>query len=115
MKLEIDRNTWARGHWEGGYLWDPDTGKSCCLGFFGRACGYTNKEMEPHETLSYLRDDRGSPQSAGPELQSVADQEGLLISYNDSRELSEEEREQMIAEEFAKHGVEVTFTGPQKK
>lgn len=45
MKLTIDRSKWWRGNGSGeSRLLRPD-GTMCCLGFLGRACGYTDEQL----------------------------------------------------------------------
>ena len=113
MKLVIDRSTWLRGEGsdESRLLRSLD-GKMCCLGFYSLACGLTDDHICDEATPDEIG------KVAWPEdAQWMWDQWDLsddceeLISTNDLGVLLEQEREQIIATIFAKHGVEVEFTG----
>jgi hypothetical protein len=114
--LIIDRSKWLRGKPEDSRLRNRD-GEMCCLGFFGLACGIPIAELEAHRTplghtLTTNRNRwpewlvRSTPTKA---VYAGSPQCGDLMGDNDSRGLTEPEREERIAATFAKHGVTVVF------
>jgi len=108
MKLIIDRSRWLRGESES-YLFRPRDNKMCCLGFYGKACGLSEEQMShqafPSEVEGYMTKAPWLAKGAD-ELRSVSD---FLMLANDSKSLSESDREKKIADIFAQHGVEVEF------
>ena len=119
-EFTIDRLKWGRGG-DDSRLVNSRTGRRCCLGFYGEACG-----VDPAKLLDvmyplpacpgFAKGDPAWPawlfEQHGPEL-SRGEHRHALAMVNDSNVLDETERENRIAEEFAKHGVTVRFVdGP---
>ena len=125
IKLTIVRSRWARGGASGPSRMLNDHGSMCCLGFLGRACGYS-------DTALYRRTDPGAvvrATAAGVKIGEMfaADArcsfpEGLLneedcltcagyslIGVNDNPTLTEDVREESIGRLMAEIGVEVSF------
>jgi hypothetical protein len=112
-KLTIDRRTWLRGEGkETSYLLRRADQKQCCVGFYLEACGV------PRDILV------GNEAAHSPEVGEILPEEAkwlntkyiystpdarCLYGANDSRDLSEEDREAIIKEIFLKHDVEVEF------
>jgi hypothetical protein len=114
-ELVIDRKRWLRG--EGGAvskLLRPSDGKMCCLGFYGRALGFSPDEIGH---LSSPSDTYASGRWPAWLLQYVyergchSDTEtcNQLIRTNDDAPTAPDEREAKIAAIFARHGVTVRF------
>lgn len=115
MKLTIDRNKWQRGESDSkAFLFRSETGKMCCLGFYGIACGLTVEQLS----------DKPAPCDVACEQQGDAWEKLLnrkheqlwnssitndLMIENDHEERKESIRERRIAELFASIGVEVEF------
>ena len=53
LNVTVRKRRWARGGKKGPSLMRNKDGNQCCLGFVGRACGYTPAELE---TLGYPED-----------------------------------------------------------
>jgi hypothetical protein len=120
-KLEISRKEWLRGGPSmKSFLYRPDDGKMCCLGFLGRACGLTVKEMEyssypsnvrayrdngPSELLDYH--EQRLPLSSGQRDEPWEETIGCI---NDAEDIDDETREAWVIEGFrALLGYDVTF------
>lgn len=122
MKLVINRKIWLHG--EGASqsaLLRSEDGKMCCLGFFAKACGATDDEIEdrnmmytdvmyPKNNPNFYPFMKSSPNAIDVETppQAILDR---LATTNDGRFLSDEDRERYITEDFASFGVEVVFKG----
>lgn len=109
-RLVIDRSRWLRAPLAGSasMLFRPSDGKMCCIGFYGRACGYSEHDMAGNGfpwALSYTaRWPRWLMESSGAIP---------LTDVNDAPTLSAADREAKIAAIFAENGVEVVFVdGP---
>lgn len=115
MKFTIDRKKWLREASETSYLLSPRNGKMCCLGFYAKACGYSDEEIEgfanPDEVLDINK--------FGQWLfkKNIFCRFGLsldarnLIQINDERYTKDFYKEKMIIEIFANNGIEVEFVG----
>lgn len=115
MKFTVKRSEWLHG--EGAmksYLVRQVDYKKCCLGFLGEACGLNPGqmvgvkapssdalfEMRPKfPTLLFDDDDARCESIVGQEL----------METNDSRNLSDSERESKLTDLFKKIGIEVIF------
>ena len=121
MKLVIDRAKWLHGESGGSsYLRRPVDGKMCCLGFYAEALGVCQGALDG------VKMPRGLSTASKALLplwllgsDSFEDVSWLSV-FNDVYSgdtglpeaiFSDLERESKIAEYFAKHGVEVEFTG----
>lgn len=112
MKLVIDRNVWLRGEGsDRSALLRPTDGKMCCVGIYLKALGVPEDELLKDKTARFIKSDlvpewtRCAP---GEKPYPVVSE---LYQINDGANLgfSEAERERLIAERFAKHGVKVKF------
>jgi hypothetical protein len=134
LKLTIDRAKWGRGTGKGRLLRD---GKMCCLGFLARECGLGPKSISGVEVPSDLgRYDKNTdtttprkvrrhqdvwntllvkikPREPFKDAMKCGDAEAVLVTINDSTDLTPARRERLLTKEFAKIGVEVTFIGEQ--
>ena len=117
--FSIDRAKWGKGR-----LHNED-GSMCCLGFLGRACGVTPKEMG---CSGYPFSVKGSAKAKFPEwvrsdVTSIGSNDvERLVAFNDSSAARHSgsrrckaDVEKYIAKTFAKHGITVTFRGKAKK
>ena len=118
-EFAVDRSRWLRGSSTGSVLQDSQ-GHRCCLGFFMAACGFSADRLfdvglpEDVEGMS-------TEGEAGFLVREREDDEGYivgvldsavtdrLVGVNDFDSLTDDEREKQIADEFAKHGVRVSF------
>jgi hypothetical protein len=112
MKLIIDRNTWLRGVGAANsYLLRPEDGKKCCIGILCSALGVSDNEMFNMRGSQRLINSELLPAWLNP-----PDTYGYVVgdlfdayNTNDDIELTEDEREQHVAEIFARHDIEVEF------
>jgi hypothetical protein len=113
MKLIIPREKWERG--KPSALYNPDNGKSCCVGLYLQACGLSTETLSLKRTANsvLLRDKIPGDAKwlVGPYCESApSDVAADLYEANDRRFISEKERESLIAERFMSGGdVEVEF------
>ena len=115
-QIIIDRNTWIRGEGSGlSYLLRKMDNHRCCLGFLSQQCGIPDKQLlgSPSvesalckefgvvlpDELAFLMD-RGNNSSLAYKL----------MKLNDNHDISNEDRERQLTEEFAKQGFELVFT-----
>lgn len=124
MLLTIDRQTWYRGY-DGAKLLTGTTGRRCCLGFLGQACGIPDQLMldkaypTHSECIGQFADSPAKFLVDGTtKLGAVPPQEMLragLYGYepftaiNDDPELTDTDREAKLTELFAQHDIQVTF------
>lgn len=128
MKLVIDRKRWQRGDSNLAALLHLQTGKMCCLGFFGLLCGYDEKDIlglaDPADCVdnigknkwpewAIVRKERSVKVDIGEwetkiDLDNTDDIE-QLITANDDGGITDEVREAKITRIFARNGVEVEF------
>ncbi len=115
MDLTIVRSEWYRG--KGSYksrLRNAE-GKQCCLGFFAKACGFTDAQIRLISTLGSLLNYRHNPNylDAVPYAKEVFAQmirdETSFIACNDDEVITDAAREAKLAEHFKARGVNVTF------
>lgn len=131
MKLTIKRKEWLRGEGtERSYLVRKSDNRKCCLGILGIACGLSPDMLRglvtPSDFAAAHRDIALPPHyqwtvARGVFMSSDAAQEAMRI--NDAKIgdttfshglvsqviASEEEREQLIAEIFKVHDIDVQF------
>jgi hypothetical protein len=121
MKLVIDRKRWLRGVDVPQSTLRNSEGHMCCLGFFGLACGIAAEDLLDNACPSDLPDKGWPPwlltssthdEEDGYEVTRIKDSAAGsdLMEVNDGHYDEEPKREALIAELFAKHGVEVEFT-----
>ncbi len=113
-KFTVITSKWFRGNGIGGsYLYRPEDGKMCCLGFLGEACGLSKEELANHPTPGSV----SNPEKFPSEL--IKDNGGLykdnstlslkLMLLNDSVHILEQERRSELAKLFKSIDIEVTF------
>ena len=115
--LTIDRGIWLQGRDSkiGSYLLRPVDEKMCCLGIYLEVLGVTRDRLwnksfltsvggQIPEEASWLLDNGGNSLAALG-----------LADVNDNTKRSKSDRERMIANRFAKHGVKVEFIGAYPK
>jgi hypothetical protein len=108
--LKISRRRWLRGT-GAGRLYDPDTRRMCCLGFYLRSCGLSLDDIREGEMPSNVTCD--IPAEAQWLLSETLRDSAVgnkLSRINDDRPSLEKEREAEITRLFAEHGVKVVFT-----
>lgn len=123
-KLVIDRRIWLRGEPSGeGIPWEDSSqlhrvkdGKMCCVGIYLHACGVPMDALsgigaadsvlaENDENKTYVEEACWLIPSR------PTDPASQLYATNDDDQLAGFEREQIIEEIFAQHGVDVEFVG----
>lgn len=117
-ELTIDRKQWMRGRGAGKLLNALDE-KMCCLGFFAIACGASKDDIRdvrtPRSLMSYksiFLDQLVAKLDAQGRILSMNNETAdALMNTNDSRDLTEEDREKEIAELMLQLNppVKVTF------
>lgn len=118
LDVVIDRETWGRGNGHGyGTLWKSDDTK-CCLGFACLAVGLVKddiyEESTPAEVNQAMNDSQIGQLS---DLLNVydfnkytdSDISNNLMAVNDSKDITEEEREENIVDLGKKAGINFTF------
>ncbi len=129
----ISRSKWARNNINGPSCLLNDKGNMCCLGFYTKACGFNEEQLNDRYEPINLFDKLNNKNKAwlanyNQEILEVIDWKTKLISHdtnyyrrnnsnlawklmeaNDNPALSEKEREMEIKDGFAKIGVKVRF------
>jgi hypothetical protein len=104
LKFIVWRGKWLRGTKYEGCLLDSD-GRRCCLGHLGRDVGIADGqifgEALPANVTSPLWP---SQLSKGP-----GSLEWDAANINDDTEISDERREYLLTERFAREGIDVEF------
>ncbi len=117
-KFTVVRERWQRGKSDGQLL--SMQGTRCCLGFLGRACGFTDEEMLCMGLPEELHYDDFSPQTGSWPSSIVrfeADENGVhdtpltsrIVKVNDDEWISDEGREQRLKELFREACIDVEF------
>lgn len=124
MDLKIIRKHWIRGGVNGRSYMRNDHGNMCCLGFLGKACGYSDSELlgfsDPWDVMIHAGRDlfpAGTFYSISDFPSRAARSEELrqstlitrIVTSNDSRSLWEKDREDEITRLMRALGVDVTF------
>jgi hypothetical protein len=128
MKLTIQRSKWYRGQDSTeSRLLRPD-GRMCCLGFYAKALGATDDQIESLHTPAMCLSNPNIlpnpftwgnggewllflPPNAPKTIRNHQNSKtcSALMNLNDDREINDETREKEVKEIFAKNGVEVEF------
>lgn len=123
-ELTIDRKTWLRGCGSIKSKLLNNDGMRCCLGFECQALGYTDEQLldrvSPRaivDSVDFGHETKNIPQELAWLVHRVSfDGDRALESTPDAHELMSindielvENREERIAEIFARNGVEVKF------
>lgn len=107
--LRIPRREWLRGEGsDESYLYREEDGKKCCVGIYLEGCGVPLDELAQVSVANEI-EDYVIPVEASWLLEDSDLVERELYSQNDNEDLTEEAREAIIRESFAKHGVEVVY------
>jgi hypothetical protein len=117
-KLVIDRTLWLRGEGSGdSYLRRERDGKQCCLGFYCLAQGLSEETITGRSTLAWIpgftwedaeHADLTPLVDMGVELDD-SDLCNELTCANDTKKLTDAEREAAIIAGFSRMGVVVEF------
>lgn len=98
----VDRRRWIRGTPSNTYLLRGSDGMRCCMGFFARACGFTDKQ---------IRDCHAMPKGRGPRGKFYGIGRGGIFSANDVPGIRLRKREALLTSMFAAQGIKVRFKG----
>lgn len=124
MDLKIIRKRWVRGGFNGRSYMRNDHGNMCCLGFLGRACGYSDDDLhgfsDPWDVMISAGRNlfpKGTFYSISGFTGETSESEKLrqtelitrIISVNDSRKFEEKDREAEITRLMRSLDVDVTF------
>lgn len=115
--MEIKRLTIDRAKWGIGWLRNYNTGKMCCLGFLGRACGVPSEILKGKGMPSDLSDVYNScyPEAFKGGKSDVTKAVELAAKVNDSECISWPEKEYRLKILFRAHGIRLTFKGKRSK
>lgn len=109
--LVIDRSKWACGGRGGVSALLNDVGNMCCLGFYAKACGVNEVNLQNIYTPSGIyEEDRGS---LSPKVADFGDTDwtDVAMQINDNPELRQSSREQILTAHFRAIGILVKFVG----
>ena len=112
-KFIVDRKTWLRG--EGGSrssLLRANDNKMCCLGFLSCELGLQKSEIRevPHPAnLSLIRSVRNKFEGLLNEESRLTNVCEEIMRYNDSKNITDAERENSLTKEFKSINWEVEF------
>lgn len=122
--VSINRNKWLRGKEakNKSAMLKEDNGKMCCLGFYAKACGISEKlmsnKMSPGEVTDRLNETnkrwdtwllQGASGSEKMNLKSDSAEAIKLMRINDDHKTTDAQKEEAIKKIFNKHGVSVYF------
>lgn len=111
MKFTIDRTRWLRG--EGSdvsKLLRPSDGKMCCVGFFCLAQGLSEDTINDKPTYyAVIGSIENDPFVLTGDYIIDRQETWSMYHVNDSPLLSDEEREKLLTNNFAKLGHKVEF------
>lgn len=116
----IDRKLWKRGASGSSALLiepvlyehdnvvkeDPDQGKMCCLGFYAKACGLTDKQISGLTNYASL-----SKMAQRKIPIAMREDEFRFINVNDGTSPHGKRREAKLIKLFAERGIKVKFVG----
>lgn len=111
-ELVIDRSKWLRGEEPClSSLHRPKDGKMCCLGIYLESCGVPVDVLSDRKYPSGVRSELPAEAQwlVAPGYESVDAIPTKLAVTNDTRKLTEREREHQIQELFAAADIAVTF------
>lgn len=123
-QFTIDRNEWARGDLYDNRLFNPENGKSCCVGLYLQACDVPRARLVMQATADDLDEVPEEamwlvavahtgfrhPSAAASVVYEVNDS-GTSEDEDDQVPITETEREHHVAAVFAQQGITVRFTG----
>jgi len=106
-RFDVDRRTWFRGQGGACSRLVTVTGKRCCLGFLGRACGISLKRMTDIASPAAIPGDWPDAVLEGKEVSHAC---AGIINTNDAKDLTDKDREEELRRRFADIGLTVRFT-----
>ena len=112
MNLVVKRSKWLRGE-EDSYLVRGSDKKMCCLGFLGRQCNITQKEMLDIGLPNRVDHDHKFPSAIietdkyGDSICSMLCDE--IVHTNDTSIISDKQRERKLTQLFKKADIAITF------
>lgn len=110
MNFTVIRSKWYRGKGADDSMLLRNDGTSCCLGFYGTACGIEEDDMI---NIGYPAnaDIESWPKWIQPASMAKNHSKDceLAMEINDDASITDAEREAKLTELFAKHGDVVTF------
>lgn len=119
-KFTIDRAKWRTGRYpdedikRGLSALKNEEGFKCCLGFYLTACGLRN--LEGAQAPSCLgKEKKKVPAWLITKKTLDSNASGNLMGFNDDVGVPDNEREESVAEGFAKQGIKVIFKGKYPK
>lgn len=104
-KFTVYRDSWLRGEGhDASRLLRKEDSKMCCVGQFAIACGNTKRTIYDKSSIFQIAGWKDVFQNAIQENR-------IIDAYdaNDSRTLSDRERESRITSSFAELGIEIEF------
>ncbi len=112
IKVVIERSKWLRGTGDGTLL--DDNGCKCCLGFLGKVCGYTDKDIKRKGTPADLNT-KSFANNKWPE--SILEPDGRyntkltddLTTANDSTTLKGANKERRVKSLGKQGGIDFVF------
>jgi hypothetical protein len=108
VKFTVDRKTWYRGHASEDSSLLRSDGTRCCIGFVGQQCGIEDRYLLGKGlTLDVTKNQRTFP--VWMHSSSTHSDIGRVYAANDSRSLSDPQREAKLKEIFARNGDEIEF------
>ncbi len=113
-EFTIVRSKWLNGGQAEDSMLLDHYDRQCCLGFYGSACGLVKEELLevafPSEVNPSLPEEMSwLLKPFPPESVFISNCQDKLVDINDKKGLSQGEREEGIAHEFAKQGITVNF------
>ena len=115
-KLLIDRSKWLCGH-ELNRSKDKDSmllnhnGEMCCLGFLGKQCEFQEESLLACYTPDGTGIDRWPEGVINLEAFKDTPWTAVAVRVNDSRSLSDSDRESILIDHFKAIGYSIIFTG----
>lgn len=113
FKFTVKRSKWLRGIGpDDSYLYNTESKKMCCLGFFACAVGHTKKQIADVADPYEVKNTKFPPEL----VMKVDDHERInteickdLMEINDSTSISDAERESELKTTFRKAKITVSF------
>lgn len=109
-KFTIDRKSWYRGNGPAVSKLLREDGKMCCVGFFAKACGFSDSDINGAERLEIpLATACAEGRDMGDDVREQ-DMQGIY-GINDNITMHDSQREVLIKDKFRLIGVDVEFKG----
>jgi len=112
IKVVIKRSKWLRGTGDGTLL--NEDGERCCLGFLGKVCGYSDKDLKRKGTPMDLntktfKNGKWPKTILSPEYRYNTDLTEDLVSANDDTNVLGANKERRIKSLGKKGGIDFQF------